>query len=282
QTLVRDRISINLIGAKGTGKTRLLEDIQKTALPKVLFVNINLKSYVNKYTGLLREVHSQLQLASEVPERLCELFENLEKEPRFYLLFLDNYDVLLNNTRLDGKYDKDFFDDLNFIKNKDNVSLLCTTCEPHNTQAIFIDGECIGNSWLTLEKKDLPELTRHQLKEEFGERLDEYAELWFRTEIEERTLLMDAVHQHEYPYARLSFFISRFNNQTYEERIVDFPKRLKRWQKEFKKQVKNSLNKKLLVAKAATEGTLIATGVKKIKIPILSSIIELLKKKFGL
>ncbi|MCP4148385.1 MAG: hypothetical protein GY757_11600 [bacterium] len=72
QTLVRDRISINLIGAKGTGKTRLLEDIQKTALlPKVLIVNINLKSYVNTYAGLLREVHSQLQLATEVPERLC-------------------------------------------------------------------------------------------------------------------------------------------------------------------------------------------------------------------
>ena len=92
QALIHKRISINLIGEKGTGKTRILEDIVNCKPPDTTIVLVNLKSYVDNYKGLVREIHSQLGLNKEVPERLDQLFEGLEKQSVRYLVFLDNYD----------------------------------------------------------------------------------------------------------------------------------------------------------------------------------------------
>ena len=107
QALIHKRMSINLIGEKGTGKTRILEDIVNCKLPDTTIVFVNLKSYVDNYKGLLREIHSQLEIGGKVPERLDQLFEGLEKQPMRYLVFLDNYDALLDNPGNDVGYDVD-------------------------------------------------------------------------------------------------------------------------------------------------------------------------------
>lgn len=151
--LIHQRLSINLIGDKGTGKTRLLEDIINCKPADTTIVSVNLKSYVDNYHGLLREIHRQLQTGGNAPDRLDQLFAGLEKQPRRYLVFLDNYGALLDNPGNDPGYDVNFFDDLNFIKNKDNICLVCTTTQPHNSQPVFIKKKSYRNSWLTLEKE---------------------------------------------------------------------------------------------------------------------------------
>jgi ATP-dependent Clp protease ATP-binding subunit ClpA len=137
--LIDKRKSINLVGGKGTGKTRLLEDIRDCKLTDVKIIQVDSKAHVNIYNGLLREIQKQLGFKGKVPEKLDKLFEALEKQPVHYLVFLDNYDALLGNPGMDKGYNVDFFDDLNFIKNKDNISLLCATCKVHSSLTVYID-----------------------------------------------------------------------------------------------------------------------------------------------
>jgi ABC-type molybdate transport system ATPase subunit len=72
RSLIHKRISINLIGEKGTGKTRLLEDIINCKLPDTVIVFVNLKSYVDNYKGLVRENHRYKMRVS--------IFENWVKQ----------------------------------------------------------------------------------------------------------------------------------------------------------------------------------------------------------
>lgn len=97
ELMLKDRIPINLIGDKGTGKTRLLEDICNTPLPGVKIVRIDLKAYENSYSGLLREMHNQLGAKGKIPPRLGEIFNGFENHQDKYLILMDNYDALLDN-----------------------------------------------------------------------------------------------------------------------------------------------------------------------------------------
>ncbi|MCP5053115.1 MAG: hypothetical protein GY940_38465, partial [bacterium] len=79
-SLIQQRQSINLIGEKGSGKLRLLEDIRDCKLSGIRVVLVDLKAYAAGYSGLLREIHAQLQAKGDVPGRLSQLFEGVEKE----------------------------------------------------------------------------------------------------------------------------------------------------------------------------------------------------------
>ncbi len=272
-SLVDKRLSINLISEKGTGKTRLLEDIQKCNLSGTCIVNINLKSYDNNYDGLLKEIHRQLELSGEVPERLYQLFEGLE-EGSFYLVFLDNYDALLDNPKIDGKFDVNFFDDLNAIKNKDNVFLLCITCRPHNTLPVFIEGESFRNSWLTLEEIYIPSLTRVQLMDELERQL---GDKWQGMNLDDKESLLVCIRKKKLPFRRLCFLTGKIKTQTYEDEEHKFKKKLKIWMKEFKKSKKYSFDRKLHEIRTSTTGAVMASGLNKLKKPI-NAIFSLLKK----
>lgn len=280
--LIDDRKSVNVIGEKGSGKTRLLEDIMNCLPPDITMVQVNLKSYAGNYPGLMREIHRQLNLSGEVPQRLDKLFTGLEKPTRFYLVCFDNYDALLNNIHIDEKYDKDFFDDLNFLKNKGNMSLLCPTCKPHNSLPVFIGGESCGNSWLTLEKELLPDLTRDQVLAELEKQFDEHGRMWLQCNPSDKELLLDSIMEQSFPYSRLSFLVKKFTRQTEEEAELPFKRRLNRWQEEFDKLNHTGLDKRLHGIKTRAEGVVAASGVKKFKIPIISDLLTLLKKKSGI
>lgn len=287
QSLINKRLSINLIGEKGTGKTRLLEDIVNCKLPDTVIVFVNLKSYVDNYKGLVREIHSQLGLNKEVPERLDQLFEGLEKQPVRYLVFLDNYDALLDNPGNDDGYDVNFFDDLNFIKNKDNICLVCTTCQPHNSQPVFINKKSYRNSWLTLEKEMLPPLTRNQILQELERQVDKDDWQWLKSNHDEKELLQDYILEHPLPYPRLCFLAGKFNKKTDEEIETKFKKRLKRWMKEFNKLNKITLDKKIFIIITWIYKKGILIGIKKLKIPaiiaaLITAIWILIKKKCGI
>lgn len=282
KSLVDDRKSVNVIGAKGSGKSRLLEDIMNCLPPTTTMVQVNLKSYAENYPGLMREIHRQLNLSGEVPQRLDKLFTGLEKPPRFYLVCFDNYDALLDNIRIDAKYDKDFFDDLNFLKNQGNVSLLCATCEPHNALPVFIAGESYGNSWLILEKEFLQDLTRQQVLADLERQFGEHGRMWLQDNPADKELLLESILGQPFPYSRLSFLVGKFIRQTEVEAALPFKRRLNRWQEEFDKLNHTCLDKRLHGIKIKAEGVAAASGVKKFKIPIISDLLTLLKKKLGL
>ncbi|UCH93489.1 MAG: ATP-binding protein [Candidatus Aminicenantes bacterium] len=287
RALIHKRLSINLIGEKGTGKTRLLEDIINCKLPDTVIVFVNLKSYVSNYKGLLREIHSQLEIGGKVPERLHQLFEGLEKQPVRYLVFLDNYDALLDNPGNDDGFDVNFFDDLNFIKNKDNICLLCTTCKPHNSQPVFINKKSYRNSWLILEKEMLPPLSRREILQELERQVDEYEWLWLKANLKDKELVLEYVQKLPLPYPRLCFLKGKLNKKTDEEIEIKFKKRLSKWMEEFNKLNKISVDKKIHILKTWMDRKRILMGIKKLKIPAIiaaaiTAIWIFIKKKCGI
>lgn len=264
--LVSQRASINLIGAPGTGKGRLLEDIRQCNPPGVRMVCVDLKTYVMSYNGLLREIHGQLCLDGAVPVRLDGLFEAQKGKGAQCILFcLDNYDALLGNVNKDDRYNVDFFDDLNYLKNRDNVVLLCTTSHPHTTLPVYIAGESYRNSWLTLTPVSLPALTRNQTAAELQRRLNPELAKELTAAPADWERLEKSIYNRSMPYARLCFLVDKLTMQTDEEIKKPFKKRLKQWQKEFKRLHKNSWKKRLHNAKTTARAALIASGLNKLK-----------------
>jgi len=280
QTLIRDRNSIDLIGQRGAGKTRLLEDIRECKLPGIHIVTVNLKEYVENFGGLLREIHRQLGLNGEVPAKLDRLFDGLDNRETFYLVFLDNYDALLENIQKDDGYDANFIDDLNFIKKKENVRLLCATAEAHNKLLFFVKNESHRNSWLNLELEHLPALTAMQIQAEMERRLG-----ISRAQLEKQyhcqyKILENRIHNQELPYARLQALVKKLRRQTEDEQNIKFEKRLQKWLEEFEEDNKKSLLKQIHGVKTGTVSTVRASGLDKIKIPF-QSIGDWIGKLFG-
>ncbi|MCI0471468.1 MAG: ATP-binding protein [Candidatus Aminicenantes bacterium] len=272
--MLENRISINLIGDKGTGKTRLLEDICSSGLTGVKIVRVDLKAYENTYSGLLREMHSQLGLKGEIPPKLGEIFAGFENHQDKYLILMDNYDALLDNPQVDQGYDVGFFDDLNYIKNKKNIALLCATSRPHNALPVFIAGKSFRNSWLDLQKENLPPLDRSQIEKELDRRLADPVRRRFKDQPHEHDLLVAAIHKKPYPYARLCFLVKKMNNQGAEGQPIKFKKRLKKWLNEKEKLERRGIDKQGHRLKQWRETKRIAFGLKEPKIPIISKLIN--------
>ncbi|MCI0471910.1 MAG: hypothetical protein L0Y73_09640, partial [Candidatus Aminicenantes bacterium] len=171
-----------------------------------------------------------------------------------------------------------FFDDLNYIKNKKNIALLCATSRPHSALPVFIAGKSFRNSWLDLEKESLPPLARSQIEKELGRRLADPVRRRFQEQSSEHDLVVAAIHEQPYPYARLDFLVKKLNNQVTEGQSIKFKKRLKRWLKEMKKLERRGIDKTGHRVKERIKGFLIASGLNNIKIPILNKISKLMDK----
>lgn len=158
--------SVNLIGAEGAGRERLLEDIRRAAPPETVVVIVNLKNYRRSYDSLLDDVWRQLGKNGEKSANLTALIEQCEQQNRRIFLCLHNFDALLGKTDNDAKYDKTFYDALNFCRNRPNIALICVTQKPHDQSLVYVDGKIISNSWLDLEQKPLPALTQSEIIDE--------------------------------------------------------------------------------------------------------------------
>lgn len=275
EKLLVKRLSLNLTGERGCGKKRLMEDILDAKPPNTTIVLVDLKGYAVNYSGLSQEIYSQLKLTGDLPNQLSQLFEGIENEPGQVLVMLANYDELLDNQKMDDGFDKDFFDDLNVIKNKENISLLCSTRKPHNASLVFLEGEAYDNSWLTVnEVVDLPELTRRQILNELERRLDEYNWLYLKTNYDDKELIVEHVRRLPLPYTLLAFLAEKFNNQTDEENEKPFKKKFHRWLKAFKKRHKKNFTKRVYRARGEVVKLKNAAGVKEVRIPIIGNLIN--------
>mgnify|MGYP006904089628 FL=1 len=72
KVLFRQRQSVNLIGEKGMGVKRLLDDIQQCGLSNVCLVEVDMKNYVVSYDGFLEDLVGQL-CPEFVSDRLNDL-----------------------------------------------------------------------------------------------------------------------------------------------------------------------------------------------------------------
>jgi len=278
QSLLESRLSINLIGAKGTGKTRLLDDICRSGLTGVKVVKIDLKAYQNSYTGLLREIHSQLGEKGEIPAKLGRFFEGFEGRPGKCLLLFDNYDALLDNPQIDRAYDIAFYDDLNYIKNKPNISLLCTTGKAHNTLPVFIAGESYRNSWLDLEKESLPPLDVSQIQKELARQSSEPVTRHLKKQPAEYDLLLAAIHNRPFAYTRICFLVKKLNTQAPTGGSLIMKKRLKKWLKEWQKLESPGIDKRGHRIKGRIRAFLVSSGLNNIQIPIVGKLSKILDK----
>lgn len=230
QLLIEKGRSVNLIGAEGCGRKRLLEDIRDSKLPDTRVVLIDsVKSYQNNYAGLVRDVWTQLGKDGEAPETLGELFERYEENDGKILLLLHHFDALLDNRNVDANYNTAFYDCLNYLRNKPNIALICVTQKPHDQSVAVYDGATHRNSWLDLEKKELHPLTHDEIKAEILRH-----SLPNTLTTNDGMDLVDAIHTHpQRQYEFLNELVEKILCQT--DQKLPFKKRLAKWKKEFDK-----------------------------------------------
>ena len=259
QLLQRGR-SINLVGAEGAGRERLLTDLQQCALPDTQKVLVNLKSYRESYDGCLRAIWTQFGQDGSPPESLSALIERCDGRSAQVWLLLDNFDALLDNPAVDPKYDTTFYDALNYCRNKPNIALICATAAPHDQSVVFVNGKPHSNSWLDLEQKPLPALTYEEIVLEVQRQPLGLA-------LEEQSAVIAAVRAHAKPYKLLEYLREKLFNK--EDGELPFHARLKKWLRQFPKTEQNSLIKWVHTVMQKIRMWCELTGITKLKAPFL-------------
>jgi hypothetical protein len=234
--LLQNGRSINLIGAEGIGRGRLLEDIRACQLPNTRVVLINLKNYRQSYQGLIREICEQLGKPGAQPQALSDVIEQCGQQAEHIVMLFHHFDALLDKPDLDPRYDVAFFDTLNYYRNRPNIALLCVTEKPHNQFLVYVNGKEYRNSWLDLDQKFLPQLNSEEIIEECDRRVDPLQVRKDGT----LTAMIEAVQAHHAaPYNFLLYLTDKIAN--HEDKSLPAQKKLKKWEHEFA-QVQSRLN----------------------------------------
>jgi hypothetical protein len=236
--LIENHCSVNLVGKRSTGKSRLLEDIRDNELPGINIVMVNLKEYAADIHGLLHDIYRQLNRTGEAPGKFTQFLEEPDNITGQYVFLFDNYDVLLENPGIDPDYDESFFNALNDLIKKDNISMICTTRRVHREQMVYVDREPCRNSWLNLEIEELPELGRREISRELDRRMEEEERWWFQANPDLKSILLDFIHGHDRPYSRLQHLTMQIGIHRDEVRTPKtsrFIRQVKKWMKQFDK-----------------------------------------------
>lgn len=219
--------SLNIYGAPGLGRGRLLEDIQKFQWDnntKVLMVDM--KNHRGNHASFLRALWQQMGMAGEVPEDLSGVLAAFKQaNSSLNLIFLlHHFDSLLNNSTVHRQFNVKFFDNLNAIRNEPNMSLLCVTEKKHNTYMIFIGDKTHRASWLNLESKRLTGLTFDEIRYEIKQRIETLSG-------EELREFAHAVYAHIAPYQFLTYCCDNYLNHANDD--IQLSQRLKLWKKQY-------------------------------------------------
>ncbi len=245
KNLFLQRTSVNLYGEDGTGKRRVVEDLQK-ALRNIGFdeytpIVVDFKNFAHKYGGMLREIHHQLGGKGEMHTHFRDFFKDIEQQNRWYILVLAHFDAVLDNPKVDPYFNPQFFDDLNHLKNKRNVALVVHTQQPHRGSFVFVEGKAYSNSWLNLKMEGMPPLTDLQVKLELSKRLSDDYFKWLYANPHERSQVERKIQETPHTYQMLCFLAEQLNNKADEE--LRFDKRLDKWQEKYEKSGLKKPNK---------------------------------------
>jgi len=219
--------SINLIAIDGQGRRRLLEDIKNSNLKNTKIFYIDMNEYRENYQEFMSSLWQQLDEKEKEPLNDLESLINLLEEKEYrVIIILHHFDELLDNSLVDKQFARNFFTQLNHLCQRQKISLLCVTTQPHDQSLVFINEKPVCYCWLELEKKRLPKLTHDEIKFELKCR-----KLPLSTN--ELSQVTWAVHGHEKPYRLLNFFVDKIVHQ--EDSELALSARLKLWTQQFKK-----------------------------------------------
>lgn len=236
--------SINLTGNRHNGQKRLLEDIRhlgKQEGIKTLIVDMNSCKY--SFQGFLDLVSEQLgkpviySAQKALPEAsvfssstdlskvdISQFITQSDQTYHRHLLLLLNYDALLDNEK--QRFPKAFFDNLNSLKNKKDVSLCCVTERPHLQYKVFYEDDKGSiedtTSWLDLNIIDNAKPTSSEIREELNKRLQ--ASIRWQEE-QQKEIFVDAIKDHQGNYAFMEMIINSF---AISQEVVPSKKRLEK------------------------------------------------------
>lgn len=151
--------TINLIGKHGQGRRRTLDDVKRCLPDSILVLHVDMKSYRQSYTGFIEALWQQCANEAAAPDNLAGLLTALRSGARPTLLILHNFDVLRINLDLDTHYSPRFFDHLNNIKRRANMSLLVVSEKAHSAFLQQGGGGDLPGSTLDANDLVLPEVS---------------------------------------------------------------------------------------------------------------------------
>ena len=209
--------SINLVGLRGAGCDRALEDLEKMAAAEnIPALRLDMNEYKISPDAFSRAVWEKthpnmpnpsliplpeataaaLPASANVPMQISEILARKNGAPSHVFLLLDNFHKLLDNPH--QKFPRKFFDDLNSLKNRPHVSLCLVTEKPHLSYKIHIPDESgKGNtSWLHLHYLEIAGLTRDEIRTELNRQLGTLPNWQQESQPE---IILDGIHSHLHP-----------------------------------------------------------------------------------
>ncbi|MCB9285074.1 MAG: hypothetical protein H6563_13440 [Lewinellaceae bacterium] len=213
--------SINLVGPRFNGRLRLLEDLAQLARQDGnTAVVVDMNHWKTDYEGFVNHAQEQVLLAApaSVPEEASRALvpaEHLSKalsaqlpHHQRIILLLNNFDAILDNPQ--RRFPKTFFDDLNSLRHKSNLSLCAVTQKSHLQSTIYYKEETEFKntlSWLELEIVELARPTLSEVREELNRRLQEVSH--WREEPEKERFVV-AVQDHTAFYRFMEIVCNSF------------------------------------------------------------------------
>jgi len=224
--------SLNIYGAKGQGRKRLLEDLQNCQLDDMQMLLINIRTHIHGYQGFLAALAKEIGYVKEAVPKLANLLDEIERSNKAgelqTIILLYNFDSLFDNDRLHKDYGTSFFDNLNSIKNRENMVLVCVTEKRYNSYMIYTKEIVERGSWLDLKAKKLSELDMEQIDKE----IERHFPALRTNELRQFGKLVAA---HRLPYPLLEYIAERIENGD-DAKLSAVEKRFKKWQKQFDKE----------------------------------------------
>jgi hypothetical protein len=279
--LTIDRISINIIGKKGNGKTRLIRDLEKINCENIDVIYINMKEYVFNFGRMIEDIRDMVNIDETkiTNNSISEVFEVADKNI-YYIFCIDNYDAILQELNMDNKFNEEFFNDLNSIKNRTNVSLLCTSKIAHDKMLVYLGGKKTNrNSWITLKKWDLPEIKYYEIEMSFKNNLDkDRCNLLFDLLYNSMDELIRQIIKNEEPYSLMFFIIDQINIYDYEIKEISLKKFYKECLLKYNRLNNNGFDKSMFMFANRVKRTHKALDIDKLENPITNFILNIIDK----
>ncbi|MGE0086097.1 MAG: ATP-binding protein [Desulfococcaceae bacterium] len=232
--------SLNIYGPNGIGKTRVLEDIRNAEPENTCVILVSFKGYQSSFSGFCKAVCEAAGLHGNTPASLNGIIRKLGSAGKQIFLLIDDFHYLSENPELDPKFNQDFIDALNAIKNTPRVSLMVSTLTPMNHLTLFINKKPVTSA-LNLHPVEIPPLQHKEILEEINRRFPDK-----HLDEREKTMLASHLNSQGNNYELLEHYEFRIANK---ETFIDL-ELLEKWRNDFRKHYRDSGTKK--VAKLTT------------------------------
>jgi hypothetical protein len=217
----------------GEEATRLIMDIQSCHLPNVRVLTVNMRACREDYRQFLLDLwHQYYQQPTQENADLFAFLTTLEQAELRFLVILNHFQAM-SADEVDKQYDREFYMQLNSLKNYRNVALLIITHSTYYHCMLFKIGEEFKTSCLDIQEiEDLPPLTLDEARYELTRRHPELDSVHISH------LLRQAQHRElGYDYSLLDYLSRQFKHspQTWDD-MASFIRQIKNWSRQYHKR----------------------------------------------